>query len=281
MSDPARAGEGARQDHRPRAGECTAAGRECRAGGENRALRAEVSKQKGVVRELERELSEREELHTVRTKLTAEQALRKTAEVKLRTFNLEKARLVKQLRAAEADFESAEEALAKAQPAADLERELISMSERELERNCAAQVAAAHHRALAGIEAALDAELAKRLYFTPSQYVERARLQAASGHISSDLLKLAAVVMETQQGDGLITLPPANDSGRGRGLSYLQVVKHLKSSDVISPRRLYARSKELAARLEQTSAGGQVSPPPHSNPLPPTPTRPPGGSFLG
>ena len=175
MSDPARAGEGARQDHRPRAGECTAAGRECRAGGENRALRAEVSKQKGVVRELERELSEREELHTVRTKLTAEQALRKTAEVKLRTFNLEKARLVKQLRAAEADFETAEEALAKAQPAADLERELISMSERELELNCAAQVAAAHHSALAAIEAALDAELAKRSYFTPFQYVERAR----------------------------------------------------------------------------------------------------------
>jgi hypothetical protein len=126
---------------------------------ENRALRAEVSKQKGVVRELERELSERpkrEELHTVRTKLTAERALRKTAEVKLRTFNLEKARLVKRLRAAEADFESAEEALAKSQPAADFERELIAMSERELERNCAAQVAAAHHSALAAIEEILE-----------------------------------------------------------------------------------------------------------------------------
>ena len=78
---------------------------------ENRALRAEVSKQKGTVRELERELAERppqEQLKTVRTKLTAERALRKTAEVKLRTFNLEKARLSKQLRAAKADFDWAE-----------------------------------------------------------------------------------------------------------------------------------------------------------------------------
>ena len=67
----------------------------------------------------------------------------------------------------------------------------------------------------------MDVELAKRAYFTPAQYVERARQQAASGHISSDMLKLAAVVMETPQGDGLITLSPTNDSGRGRGLSYL------------------------------------------------------------
>lgn len=231
---------------------------------ENRALRAEVAQLSGTVRNLERELDERptsEQLRRARDALKEERAARKSAELKLRLINLERARLIKQLRAAEADYEESEAELAKAQPMSALERELVAMQEREMERNHAAQLAALHHNAVANLQSALDAELASGEFWTPDQYVERARAQAAGGSVSPRTRKVAAVVMEATaaRDGGQVTLPPAaGTSNRGRGVTYMQVVKHLKASDSVSPRELYRRTKELESRLEETSAGAKV-----------------------
>ena len=230
--------------------------------GENRDLKRQVAQLTGVKRTLEKSLDDRpteEQLKEVRAKLTEERKRVKAAEAKLRPVHLERARLIKHLRLAVARYEEAEAEVERLTPDAELERQLMDLHEAEIARDSAAQVAAAHHSALALIESALESEIEKRGYFTAEQFVERALTQAEAGSLSPNTKKVASVVMAASSKDHMkVTLPPANASGRGRCTTYLKVVNHLKRSDQVVSRELYRRSFELESHLKHTSAGADA-----------------------
>ena len=231
---------------------------------ENRDLKRQVAQLTGSKHALERELedwrTDEQKLKVARAKLKEERTRAKVAEAKLRPMHLERARLIKQLKAAEARYEEAETDLEGLQSEAELVGQCARLQEVVLQRDCAAQVAAAHHDALARIEHALDTELATRDYFTPEQFVERAIVQAEAGVVSPQVERLTAHVMASKATAGEeVTLAPTSASGRGRGRTYLAIVKHIVPSDQVTPRELQRRSKELGGHVTQTSAGAEAT----------------------
>ena len=53
-------------------------------------------------------------------------------------------------------------------------------------------------------------------------------------------------------------MPSTSDSGRGRGRTYVEVVKHIKPSDAVSVREVRRRSRALGEHLAQTSGGAEA-----------------------
>ena len=101
----------------------------------------------GRSRCLQRELDDcpaKEKLKEARAQLAEAHRKASAAAKKTRPIYLERARLVKQLEAAEERYTEAAEALASLKADDQLEKDLMNMREAQIEAEAAAQVAAAH-----------------------------------------------------------------------------------------------------------------------------------------
>jgi hypothetical protein len=236
---------------------------------ENRELRAELRHATGVNRQLEETLTiSQEELRTAHAtttntsaQLDAARKARAAVARKLDAMIAERDRMKLLLTAAERHFEKAQAALHRergrvnaARDAADKARE----HEAEVERDSAAQVAAAQLSASQAIEVAVEARILERGLMTKDQFVEYSTLESALGVVTPAFRRVAANVMsvECSETDATTTLPPANGSGKGRGYTYMKVVKAMKQSNELSRRQLWERTQHLKASLSLVSGGG-------------------------
>ena len=166
------------------------------------------------------------------------------------------------LTAAERRFEKAQAALDRERGRVDAARDAAAKArehEAEVERDAAAQVAAAQLSATAAIETEVSARIEERGLMTRQQFVDYSTVEAAVGMVSPSFLQVAANVMSVECGkaDATVTLPPANATGMGRGTTYMRVVKAMKPSNELSRRQLWERTQHLKASLSSVSGGGK------------------------
>ena len=131
----------------------------------------------------------------------------------------------------------------------------------EAEHAAAAQVAAAQLSAAEEIEASLEALVTDRGLLTAEGFVTLARQEAEGGSgFSPPFRQVTAVVMEqSTQATGSTTLPPSNFSGKGRGRTYMGVVKAMKPSDRLGPTHLWERTKVIKKALDEVSGGAAAT----------------------
>lgn len=234
---------------------------------ENRELRAENARLTGRAQAAERERDKTEaerdklkrQLDHAHEQLTAQRRARASLARQLDAMTAERDTLRLLLSAAERAFEKAEAMLIR-------ERDSVGAAQRralEAERNAAAQVAAAQLSATEAIEDAVQARVQERGLMTMSEFVDYSQLEAAVGMVSPPFRRVAAHVMaaECSSADSSTTLPSTSTDGRGRGVTYVRVVRALKPSDELSSRQLWERTQHLRASLTQVS---------YSSPDPPT-----------
>ena len=252
---------------------------------ENRELRAENRRLSGVKRQLEGDLEESEgglqEAHKEAADLKAqlEGARRARAAVarQLDAMIAERDRMQHLLTAAERRFEKAQAALDRERGRVDAARDAATKArehEAEVERDAAAQVAAAQRLATDAINEAVEARILERGLMTMPQFVDYSAVEAAVGMVSPSFRQVAANVMaaECREADATTTLPPTNASGKGRGVVYMRVVKAMKPSNELSRRQLWERTQHLRASLTQVRAQRfRIAP----LPCPPPPLPPP------
>ena len=248
---------------------------------ENAELRSENRRLVGAKRTLEAALEashgELEAAHAAATadlkrlggELAAARRARSGAARQLDAMVAEHQRLKQLLLAAERRFEKAQAALDRergsmdeARAAAAAARDAVAAArvrEAEVERDAAAQVAAAQHAATAAIEAELQQRILERGLKTREQFVDYAQLEANLGMVSPPFLKVAAHVMAAECGSAgkRAALPPTSVDGRGRSAVYMRVVSHVKASNEISQRQLHRRTQELRASLTELSGGSR------------------------
>jgi regulator of replication initiation timing len=247
--------------------------------GENAELRAENAN-------LTRLLNERptdEEMESVQAKLDSERKARRAAERQIAAMKKERTTLRRMLTIAERGYDEAAAAAAQAKLSADQataaaatvqgkgakkaaealkKAAALRLKEAELERDAAAQVAAAQFAAQTWIEDALDEAVAETIasrgLMTAEEMVDYARVQSAVGAFSSPLKQIAAVVMSSECRTE-VTMPTTSASGRGRGVTYMRVAKAIKPSDQLTPKQLRRRSEEIRAAVDHHSAGAPVA----------------------
>lgn len=247
----------------------------------NAELRSENRQLRAAKRGLEQDMEAAEgELHRMQEaaahELQGVEAALQKAEGELAGQRRARAALVRQLDAmiAERDRlrllrDAAERSFEKAQATVDRERGRVNEArdaaaaarrhEAEVERDAAAQVAAAQHSATEAIEAEVATRLRERGLMTVQQFVEYAQVEAAVGMISPPFRKVAAHVMaaECSASGKAATLPAASADGKGAGVTYMRVVRSIKPSNQLSPRQLHDRTQQLRASLTQVSGGGK------------------------
>ena len=247
--------------------------------GENAELRAEKAA-------LTRLISERPtdaELEAVRAKLESERKARRAAERQIDVIKKERATLRRMLTIAERGYAEGEEAAKAADAAAEEARAAVTMVQgkaakhaakslekaaaqrarvAQAERDAAAQVAAAQLAARTWIEDALDEavadSIALRGLMTAEEMVDYARLQSAVGAFTSPMKQIAAIVMDAEC-QTTVTMPTTSASGRGRGVTYMKVVKAIKPSNQLSAKQLRRRSESIREAVDHHSAGAPVA----------------------
>ena len=239
---------------------------------QNFELRAENARLTGTKRRLEDALeslegekvrsadSAQKELDEVRGQLAAQRRARSVLQRQVDAMKADLERVRQVLSAAERHYEKAEATLERERGRVDDARKgerAARLREAEVERDAAAQVAAAQRAATETIEAELETRSNERGLMTARQFVDYSAMEAAVGIISPSFRQVAAHVMaaECSAAADTVTLPSLGDS-RGRGVTYMRVVRALKPSDKLSRAQLWERTQMLKASLEHVSGGG-------------------------
>ena len=90
--------------------------------------------------------------------------------------------------------------------------------------------------------------------------LKSARVSKKEKADKSETVEKAPKAKSSPKGKGKATLRPTNESGRGRGITYLRVVDSLKDSEKLKSTQLRERSKMLHAATDRISAGAAATP---------------------